>query len=375
MRKANNQNQLGNTAENTAPAEAVALALSAMRRSVEPTLSKVKAPATTADPMPIGELRMVPLAEITIDARFRKDMGDISDLAASIAEVGLLQPILLSPELRLISGMRRYVAHQKLNREELLARVVDIEDETLATIEEDRARKPLTPSEKYAVTEALREKATDEAWRRRALGGRLEEAARRGRVDDVLARHVGISRPTLRKIKEIVEAAKGDPKRYGVVSEALDRDGRVDRHHKEFLEERSKDNISPQFKGILFSPSWQELSAEIASRTAKALKLSGFAAENGFILIPSSIANLSAASEILAANRFRWCSTVVGADSQSENVWLVGTSGKTLPKETEISLVVSECPNGYEKILEAVEIATEGSHLVIDLPSLVRGAA
>jgi ParB family chromosome partitioning protein len=52
--------------------------------------------------------KMMPIANIRVGERHRKDMGDLDGLAASIAEFGgLLQPIVVRPDGTLIAGERR----------------------------------------------------------------------------------------------------------------------------------------------------------------------------------------------------------------------------------------------------------------------------
>lgn len=52
----------------------------------------------------------LPIHEILVEDRYRQDLGDITSLAESIARVGLLQPIVVTPNKRLIAGGRRYAA-------------------------------------------------------------------------------------------------------------------------------------------------------------------------------------------------------------------------------------------------------------------------
>jgi ParB-like nuclease domain len=49
----------------------------------------------------------IPIATIHIGDRFRRELGDIASLAASIADVGLLHPIVVAPDYHLIAGARR----------------------------------------------------------------------------------------------------------------------------------------------------------------------------------------------------------------------------------------------------------------------------
>ena len=56
----------------------------------------------------------IPLADIRVGQRMRTDLGDIDELAASISELGLLQPILLNPQFSLVAGLRRLEACRQL---------------------------------------------------------------------------------------------------------------------------------------------------------------------------------------------------------------------------------------------------------------------
>ena len=52
----------------------------------------------------VGATRRI--SAITIGVRHRRDLGDIEGLAASIAEVGLLHPVVITPGNVLIAGER-----------------------------------------------------------------------------------------------------------------------------------------------------------------------------------------------------------------------------------------------------------------------------
>jgi len=54
------------------------------------------------------------LDEIVVGERHRRDMGDLDALAASMAEIGLLHPIVVTPDGRLLCGERRLRAAQML---------------------------------------------------------------------------------------------------------------------------------------------------------------------------------------------------------------------------------------------------------------------
>jgi ParB family transcriptional regulator, chromosome partitioning protein len=64
------------------------------------------------------------ITHIKVGKRIRKDMGDLAALAASIKELGLLQPIVVFPDGRLVLGERRLRAAQLLGWKEIPVMVV-----------------------------------------------------------------------------------------------------------------------------------------------------------------------------------------------------------------------------------------------------------
>ncbi len=61
----------------------------------------------------------LPLNEITIEDRQRQDYGDLDDLAESLRRYGLIQPVVISQDRRLIAGGRRCAAAYKLGWAEI----------------------------------------------------------------------------------------------------------------------------------------------------------------------------------------------------------------------------------------------------------------
>jgi ParB-like nuclease domain len=56
----------------------------------------------------------MPVDRIRVGERHRKDMGDVSALAASMRELGLLHPVVVRPDGTLIAGERRLPAAEQL---------------------------------------------------------------------------------------------------------------------------------------------------------------------------------------------------------------------------------------------------------------------
>ena len=88
---------------------------------------------------------------------------DIEDLATSIEEIGLLQPIAVrrvQDKYELIAGERRLKAHQILNKNTIEVIVIDASDEDVAllTLAENLKREDLTDYEIYIGLSGLNEK-------------------------------------------------------------------------------------------------------------------------------------------------------------------------------------------------------------------------
>jgi len=117
--------------------------------------------------------KMAPLSAIETDPRQpRSVMGDLDDLAASIRDKGVLEPILVRPKkdgpldvaggpiYRIISGERRYRAAQQAGLYEVPIIEMDVsEDEALEiALIENLQRKDLTPFEEAEGYRALAER-------------------------------------------------------------------------------------------------------------------------------------------------------------------------------------------------------------------------
>src|SRR4051812_34537068 len=97
------------------------------------------------------------IGEIKIGTRQRKDYGDLAELAASIEEHGLLQPIGVTSGSELVFGERRLRAFRDvLGRKTIPTRIVEVKSVLLGQIAENTMRKDYTVSERVAIVETLR---------------------------------------------------------------------------------------------------------------------------------------------------------------------------------------------------------------------------
>src|SRR6202163_588545 len=95
------------------------------------------------------------IEQIQIGFRYRQDPGDLKTLAQSIEEVGLLHPVVVTPEGRLIAGQRRLEACRLLGWTDIAVTVVDLYQAARGEAHENFVRKDLLPSEIVALKRAL----------------------------------------------------------------------------------------------------------------------------------------------------------------------------------------------------------------------------
>ena len=100
--------------------------------------------------------RQILIKDIIIGNRFRKEVGDISNLANSIKNnKGLIHPISITKDRYLVAGRRRIEAFKSLGLEQIPAVVTDISILENGEIDENSVRKDFTPEEMVAVKKYL----------------------------------------------------------------------------------------------------------------------------------------------------------------------------------------------------------------------------
>lgn len=107
-------------------------------------------------------------------ARELIDPEKVRELAESIREHGLLQPVILRPangRYEMVAGDRRYLAHKLLNLKEIKALIFDLDDRDTVVVRgiENLHRENLTPSEEAKLYLTLKEEgglSTNEIGRR-----------------------------------------------------------------------------------------------------------------------------------------------------------------------------------------------------------------
>jgi ParB/RepB/Spo0J family partition protein len=165
--------------------------------------------------------------KIQIGTRHRREMGDIASLAGSMAELGLLQPIVVRPDGILIAGERRLRAAERLGWETIPVTVVDLDEIARGEFAENAVRKDFTLSEAVAIKRALEPIERVKAKERMLAGKPSENFSEGGNALDKIAKATGMHRTTLAKAEAIVDAAEAEPEKFGKLLADMDRTGRV----------------------------------------------------------------------------------------------------------------------------------------------------
>lgn len=178
-----------------------------------------------------------PITAIQVGTRYRLHLGDIAALAESMQALGVLHPIVVTPDNRLIAGARRLAAAKRLGWEEIAVHVVDVPSLLETEYDENVLRKDFTIIERAQIGLALEQEiaARNAAKQIEAgkaggkAGGRghakeplvdivpqgFEKRDERLRTTSQVGRAIGMSGKSYAKARAILQAAEKDPERYG----------------------------------------------------------------------------------------------------------------------------------------------------------------
>ena len=143
--------------------------------------------------IPINQLKTCP-----INSEIYRD-SDVGDLVNSIGEVGLLQPIVVTPDNTIISGHRRFKAIQSLGWTEVECEIKEIPEDQI-----DLHIVLYNQGRNKVATEILREIKIlySNLW----VGkGNNYQGGRKPKMRDVIAEKIGISSGSIHKLLFIEE--------------------------------------------------------------------------------------------------------------------------------------------------------------------------
>lgn len=161
---------------------------------------------------------LLPIADIEIGERYRTDpTKDLDKLAESIEDLGLLHPIVVTADRRLVAGQRRILACQKLGYDQIEAHILyDWTDAEVLLGEHDEnvCRQPFTTGEARKLwnqRKALLAPVAAQTKQANLKQGAKKppKAAERpsGKAADLAAEGTGKSADTLARVEKIAEIA------------------------------------------------------------------------------------------------------------------------------------------------------------------------
>jgi N6-adenosine-specific RNA methylase IME4 len=285
--------------------------------------------------------------QIQIGYRYRKNLGDLDSLANSIAEVGLLHPVVVTPEGRLIAGQRRLEACRLLAWSEVPVTVVDLYQAARGEAHENFVRKDLLPSEIVALKRAIEPLERRDARERQGSRADLCHPATvaecqrlsAGDARDKIARYLGVGRTTIERAEAVVEAAEEEPDEYGYLVEQMDRTGKVAGAYRrlEVLRQAKELDAAPPelptgpFQVIVADPPWRYESGSslpyptMDIQEIKAMPVAEIADENAILWLWTTNTHLRAAFDVVEAWGFEYRTLLTWVkDRMGRGEWLRG---------------------------------------------------
>jgi N6-adenosine-specific RNA methylase IME4 len=312
-------------------------------------------------------------------------MGDIESLAANIADIGLLHPIVITPNGELIAGQRRIKACELLGWTSVPVHVVDIDSIARGELAENACRKDFTPSELVAIARTVEQRERELARERMTLG--KISTGSTGKTRDKIAAPLGVSGRTLEKARAIVEAAEAEPEKFGHFIGELDRHRGVDRAYRALRRARDEArvlNLQPRpgkFKTLIVDPPWAYDNdflgrgapqyALLSGEQALNLPVPSWAEDNAHLYLWATNANLPLAVECMKTWGFQhksvltWVKPRFGLGvffrGSTEHV-LFGVRGRLMTRSTSIATHFEAPVGGHsekpEKFYEIVRAAS-----------------
>jgi N6-adenosine-specific RNA methylase IME4 len=212
------------------------------------------------------------LDTIKLGERHRKDLGDLKSLAGSIADVGLLHPVVVTPDNTLIAGERRLAAVKLLGWADIPITIVDLDEIVRGEFAENAIRKDFLPSEIEAIRQALAPKVATPEGRPATKTKETFLSLDRGQTRDKIGAFAGISGRTVEKIAAVCDAAKKLPEKFAKLVAEMDRTGKVDgayRKLKQAFDEQRILSVKPivgKHKTLVIDPPWDHQGFSLAGR-------------------------------------------------------------------------------------------------------------
>ena len=194
----------------------------------------------------------IKISEIKIGTRFRKDFGEIDNLASSIDEVGLLQSVVIDENNYLIAGQRRLEACKKLGWTEIPIHIVNLENLVKGEFHENFVRKDFTKKEVLAINRALQPKLKQQGKRTDLICADSAQVNKGKKSRDIIAQYAGLSHDTISKLEEIEDESESNPKYQELLDKIDDKNNKetVNSVHLKLKKEKKRQSRQEEIKKI-----------------------------------------------------------------------------------------------------------------------------
>ena len=163
--------------------------------------------------MTSGNFAYVPVSSITVDRenRQRRELEGIEELAASIRDNGLINPIVITRDHVLVAGERRLTAHIHLGFSQIAVQFVDELDELalhLIELEENVRRIDLSWQDHVLAVSRYHEIKTAKAAESGLEWSQEKTANELGMSQPNVAKHLMVKKIMDEGVKDVIEASK-----------------------------------------------------------------------------------------------------------------------------------------------------------------------
>lgn len=158
-------------------------------------------------------MREIKVSEVIVENRVRQNYGSLDSLERSIQMMGVLQPIGITSDKKLMFGGRRLQACKNIGKETIPVRIFDIDaDDPVVALrmerEENEHRLDLTPSEKVEIAMRIEKALAGRQGQRTDLQPvqNFAQVNPGTKTRDIAAKAVDMNRETYRQAKTVVKS-------------------------------------------------------------------------------------------------------------------------------------------------------------------------
>jgi ParB family chromosome partitioning protein len=163
--------------------------------------------------MTSGKFELLSIQSITVDRenRQRRDLIGLEELAASIQNIGLINPIVITRDLELVAGERRLEAHKLLGFDTIAVQYAEDLDQLslhLIELEENIRRTDLPWQDHVKAVCKYHEIKTEQAQEINEEWSQSQTAEELGMSKQVVGRHLLVNRAMVMGVNEVLAAPK-----------------------------------------------------------------------------------------------------------------------------------------------------------------------